>query len=100
VAVAELRHYLRGAKPEDVIGRLRAGAVDGGAGDVPVHPDEVHALEWMLGASRPGDVVAVAALSQRFEIFEFLSERRARQAGPARVRQLVRRARGATSVGV
>lgn len=100
VAVAELRHYLRGAKPEDVIDRLRAGAVDGGADDVPDHPDEVHALDWMLGASRPGDVVAIAALSQRPEIFAFLSERRARQAGPARVRQLVRRARGATSASV
>lgn len=100
VAVAELRRYLRGAKPEEVIERLRAGAVDGGADEVPVHPDEVHALEWMLGASRPGDVVAVAALSQRSEIFAFLSERRARQAGPARVRQLVRRARASTSVGV
>jgi cyanophycin synthetase len=100
VAVAELRRYLRGAKPEDVIGRLRAGAVDGGADDVPVHPDEVQALDWMLEASRPGDVIALAALSQRSEIFAFLSEKGARQAGAARVRQLVRRARGSTSLRV
>jgi cyanophycin synthetase len=93
VAVAELRHYLRGAKPEDVIDRLRAGAVDGGASEVPVHADEVHALEWMLGASGQDDVVAITALSQRSEIFEFLSEKGARRAAPGRVRQLVRRAR-------
>jgi cyanophycin synthetase len=99
VAIAELRHYLRGAKPEEVVGRLRAGAVDGGAGEVPAHPDEVHALEWMLDASRRGDVVAIAALSQRSEILAFLSDRGARQAGPRRVRQLVRRARGLARAG-
>jgi cyanophycin synthetase len=95
VAVAELRHYLRGAKPEDVIGRLRAGAADGGASTVPVHPDEVRALEWMLGASKSDDVVAIAALSQRSEIFAMLSQRGARPVAPGRVRQLARRARSA-----
>lgn len=93
VAVAELRRYLRGAKPEEVIGRLRAGALDGGASEVPVHPDEVQALDWMLRSSKPDDVVAIAALSQRSEIYEFLTERGARRAAPGRVRQLVRRAR-------
>jgi cyanophycin synthetase len=98
VAVAELRHYLRGAKPEEVIERLRAGAIDGGASSVPVHADEIHALDWMLGESKPDDVVAIAALSQRFEIFDFLSKRGARRVTPGRVRQLVRRARSGARV--
>jgi cyanophycin synthetase len=93
VAVAELVPYLRGRDRQDVAARLRAGALDGGAEDVPVLPDEVAALTWMLDQARPGDVVAITALGQRAEIFALLADRRARRIGPARVRQLVRRAR-------
>ncbi len=93
VLIAELTRYLRGREPEDVVGRLRAGAVDGGATDVPVLPDEVHALESMLERSGPSDVVSVAALAQRPEVFAFLEKRGAVRARPAAVRRLVRRAR-------
>jgi cyanophycin synthetase len=93
VAVAELLRYLRGTSRKEIIDRLRGGAIDGGATEVPVQQDEVTALRWMLGESRPDDVVAIAALSQRSEIFSFLSESKARRVGPDRVRQLVRRAR-------
>jgi cyanophycin synthetase len=96
VAVSELRRYLRGADPEDVVGDLRAGAIDGGASDVPVFPDEIGALEWMLEKSSPGDVVSVAALSQRPEIFALLEERGGGRAHPERVRELARAARAAT----
>jgi len=93
VAVAELRRYLRGAPPEEVVARLRAGAVDGGAREVPAHGDELKALRWMLRKSKPGDVVAITALSQRSEIFAFLADSKARRVSPGRVRQLARRAR-------
>lgn len=93
VAVAELPRYLRGAPPEEVVGRLRAGAIDGGASEVPVHRDELKALRWMLRKSKPDDVVAITALSQRSEIFGFLADSKARRASPGRVRQLARRAR-------
>jgi cyanophycin synthetase len=93
VAVAELLRYLRGAPREEVVERLRAGAIDGGAREVPVHPDELKALRWMLRRSKPDDVVAIAALSQRSEIFEFLADSKARRVSPGRVRQLARRAR-------
>jgi cyanophycin synthetase len=96
VAIGELRHYLRGRNREDLVERLVAGAVDGGASDVPVFPDEMHALRWMLAGSARGDVVAVTALMQRAEIFAFMDERRARRVSPARVRQLARRARRPT----
>ena len=96
VTVSELRRYLRGANPEDVVGDLRAGALDGGATDVPVFPDEVEALSWMMEKSVPGDVVAVAALSQRPEIFALLEERGGQRASPDRVRELARAARSAT----
>ncbi|HEX2032065.1 MAG TPA: Mur ligase family protein [Actinomycetota bacterium] len=93
VVVAELHRYLRGRQPEDVVRRLVDGARDGGARDVPVVPDELHALGWMFEASAPGDVVAVNALGQRPEILAELRRRGARRVGPARCRQLVRRAR-------
>src|SRR5439155_5270057 len=77
VAVVELLRYLRGRDRQDLVERLRAGAVDGGASDVPVYEDEVRALKAMLAASTPGDVVAVTALAQRAELFALLNRRRA-----------------------
>jgi cyanophycin synthetase len=95
VAIAELHRYLRGRDPQDVIDRLRAGAVDGGSDPrkVPAHPDEMHSLKWMLARSSQGDVVALTALGQRPQLFAYLEKRGATRVGPARVRQLVRRAR-------
>jgi cyanophycin synthetase len=95
VVVAELLHYLRGRNREALVARLRAGAIDGGATKVPVFEDELRALKWMLRASRPADVVAVAALVQRQEIFRHLRKAGAVRVGPRRVRQLVRRAAAA-----
>src|SRR5207253_6206316 len=80
VAVAELLHYLRGRDREALVARLRAGAIDGGATKVPVFEDELRALRWMLRSSSEGDVVAVAALVKRQEIFRHL-----RKSGAARV---------------
>ena len=93
VAVVELHRYLRGRQPQDVVDRLRAGAVDGGAAEVPDFPDELTGLRWMLEGSGPGDVVAITALAQRPEIFGMLKDRGGRRVGPGRCRQLVRRAR-------
>ncbi len=96
VAIAELLHYLRGRDRRDLVERLQAGALDGGAADVPVFEDEMHALLWMLGSSKAGDVLAVTALVQRPEVFALMRERGAARVGPKRVRQLVRRARPRT----
>jgi hypothetical protein len=68
--------------------------VDGGAKDVPVFPDEMRALRWMLEQSKPNDVVAITALNQREEIFALMGDRRAAPIDPPRVLQLVRAARG------
>lgn len=94
VAVAELVPYLRGRDRADLIRRLTAGARDAGATVVPVYPGEVAALEALLASSRRGDVVAVTALGERRKIFALVKERGGRPLGPARVRALVRRARG------
>jgi cyanophycin synthetase len=94
VGIVELHRYLRGRKPEDVVDRLRRGAVDGGATDVPVFRTEIEGLVWMLDRSNPGDVVGITALAQRPEVFRLMDDRDARRVGPARCRDLVRRARG------
>lgn len=93
VVVAGLPHYLRGRDPDDLAGRLRAGAVDGGATEVPVMPDELHALALMLERCAPGDVIGLTALGQRPEVFARLEELGAVRADPADVTMLVRRAR-------
>jgi cyanophycin synthetase len=95
VAVVELHRYLRGRDPDEVVDRLRAGAVDGGASDVPRFPDEVTGLTWMLDHADENDVQAITALSQRPQLFELLESRGAGRIDPARCRQLVRRSRGA-----
>jgi cyanophycin synthetase len=94
VCVAELRRYLRGRDPEDLVTRLRAGAIDGGATDVPAMPDEIAALRFMLERSGPRDVLAITVLAQRPEMFALLEgELGASRAGPETVRTLVRRVR-------
>jgi len=93
VLIAELPHYLRGRDAEDIVARLRAGAQDAGAGDVPAFADEVAALKSMLERSEPNDVIGLTALGQRPEIFELLDRRGAVLAEPPSVRELVKRAR-------
>ena len=81
-----------------MIGRLTAGAVDGGATEVPIFPDEMRALDWMLSSAKGGDVVALTALGQRPEIFADLEARGAARVRPHRLRQLVRRARPRSTI--
>jgi hypothetical protein len=75
------------------VARLRAGAEDAGATDVPALPDEVEALTFMIDRSEPHDVIGLTALGQRSEIFNLLERRRAVRADPATVRRLVEQAR-------
>jgi cyanophycin synthetase len=93
VVVAELPHYLRGRDPADVVKRLRAGAQDAGATDVPVVPDEVEALKRMIDRSDLNDVIGITALGQRVEVFDLLQRLGAVRADPTTVRRLVERAR-------
>jgi cyanophycin synthetase len=93
VVVAELPGYLRGRDPDDVVARLRAGAEDAGATDVPAFPDEVDALTFMIDTSNPRDVIGLTALGQRPEVFDLLERRGAVRADPRTVRRLVEQAR-------
>lgn len=94
VLLLEMRRYLRGADPGQPIANLRGGIEEAGVTGVPVVPNEIRGLEWMLERARPGDVMAITALAQRGEIFQMMDRRGAQRVGPARCRQLVRRARG------
>jgi cyanophycin synthetase len=93
VAIAELHRYLRGRDPQDLIQRLQAGLADGGKTQAPVFRDELDALEWMLSASAPDDVIAITALGQRPEVFQYLRDRGGLPVGPPRIRELVLRSR-------
>jgi len=93
VAIAELHRYLRGRDPGDLVHRLQAGLADGGKPEAPVFPNELEALEWMLTVSAPNDVIAITALGQRPEIFEYLRDRGGAVVAPLRIRELVRRGR-------
>ena len=93
VGIAHLDRYLRGRDPEDLARRLQAGVIDGGKPEAPVFPNELEALEWMLTASRPNDVIAITALAQRPEVFQYLRDRGGAPVGPPRIRELVQRAR-------
>ncbi|HXM52236.1 MAG TPA: Mur ligase family protein [Candidatus Binatus sp.] len=93
VAIAQLHRYLRGREPQDLVARLQAGLKDGGKPQVPVFPNELEALEWMLDSSAPNDVIAITALGQRPEIFQYLRNRGGATIGPSRIRELVQRAR-------
>jgi cyanophycin synthetase len=98
-AIAELLRYLRGRDRDDLIAKLQAGIVDGGADPGPVYPDEVTAIKEMLSTAGPGDVVAITALAQRAEVFALLEGEGATRLTPGRVRQLVRRARSGKGRG-
>jgi len=91
VAVAELSRYLRGRTGKDIVARLRAGAIDGGADaeEVPAYRDELRALDAMVAKSHRGDVVAVTALAQRAKVFGWLEDHGANRLGPAAVRRMV-----------
>jgi cyanophycin synthetase len=72
--ISEKRHYLRGRDLGEMNAILRAGLAEGGyAGEVPALPNELAALQALLGRARRGDVVAVMSHVERSEIFEWLS---------------------------
>ncbi len=93
VVIAELLRYLRGRDRQDLVDRLTAGALDGGADAVDVYADELSALRAMLDRSRRGDLLAVTALGMRPEIFGWIRDRGGVGLTPGRVRSLVVRRR-------
>jgi UDP-N-acetylmuramyl tripeptide synthase len=99
LAIAELLRYLRGRDRQSTIERLVAGAKDGGAVELDVYADELAGLRGVLARSKRGDVIGVTALGMRAEVFAWLDAAGAKRLTPARVKQLVRRARTPASGG-
>ncbi len=94
VAIAELLRYLRGRAREETVQRLVAGARDGGAEEIDVYADELSGLRGVLARSRKRDVIGVTALGMRPEVFAWLEGAGATRMTAARVRRVVRSARG------
>jgi cyanophycin synthetase len=94
LAIAELLRYLRGRAREETVQRLVAGARDGGAEEIDVYADELSGLRGVLARSRKRDVIGVTALGMRPEVFAWLEGAGARRMTAARVRRVVRSARG------
>jgi cyanophycin synthetase len=91
LAVADLRHYLRGRSIDGLYSILCEAAAEAGVTDVPHHRGELQALKQMVAASARGDVIGVTALGMRPQIFRWLAGEGASQLGPADVRRHVRR---------
>jgi cyanophycin synthetase len=90
LVIAEKPHYLRGRTLEEMNALLRSGARDGGyTGDIEAIPNEITALQTVLGRARRGDVCAVMTHVERAEIFEWLAAQGFRPIGPDRLRTLV-----------
>ncbi|HUH16547.1 MAG TPA: Mur ligase family protein [Methylomirabilota bacterium] len=89
LVIAEKRHYLRGRDLDEMNELLRAGAREGGYGEViGAHATEMGALEALLARARRGDVVAVMAHVERAEIFTWLGAHGFRPLAMDRLREL------------
>jgi len=92
LAVADLRHYLRGRTIDGLYRILCEAAAEAGVTDVPHYRGELHALKAMVGASGRGDVIGITALGMRPQIFRWLTAEGATRLGATDVRRLVRSA--------
>lgn len=92
LVICEKRHYLRGRDLDEMNTLLRAGAAEGGyAGEVQACPDELSALQALLGRSRSGDVCAVMVHVEREEIRAWLAKEGYAPVRHDRLRELVGR---------
>jgi len=92
LAVADLRHYLRGRTIDGLYGILCEAAAEAGVTDVPHYRGELHALKAMVASSAPRDVIGLTALGMRSQVFRWLTSQGASRLEPADVRRLVRAA--------
>ncbi|HUL84959.1 MAG TPA: Mur ligase family protein [Actinomycetota bacterium] len=92
LGIADLPHYTRGRSAQQVYDRLATAAATAGVPHPPRYRGELHALQQMLAASRPGDVIGVTALGMRPQLFRWLAAHGGRRLTPADVRRLARAA--------
>ena len=90
LGIADLRHYTRGRSAQQVYDRLAAAAATAGVEDPTRYRGELHALQHMLAASRPRDVIGVTALGMRPQLFRWLAAQGARRLTPSDVKRLAR----------
>ncbi len=90
VVIAEKEHYLRGRDLEEMNELLRSGAREGGyRGEIESRPNEMAALQALLGRAGTGDVCAVMAHVERSEIFSWLGAEGFTPVGTERLAELV-----------
>jgi cyanophycin synthetase len=90
LVICEKRHYLRGRELEEMNELLRSGAREVGyEGEIEALPNELAALQALLGRSRRGDVSMVMTHVERSEIFAWLADEGFAPVSPDRLRALV-----------
>ena len=94
VQIAHKDHYLRGRSKEELEGLLREGLWRAGARPTASWPDELNALQGLLGASRDGDVIALMTHEDWSLLHRWLLEHGATADGADVIRRKVVTARG------
>ncbi len=89
LVIAEKEHYLRGRDLEEMNELLRAGAREGGYDrEIPSVPNELTALQHLLGHAKRGDVCVVMAHVDRAELFVWLEAEGFQPVSADRLREL------------
>ncbi len=88
--IAEKLGYLRGRDRSGMNALLREGAAAGGyRGTIEAEPNELTALQRLLGRARRGDVCAVMSHAERAAIFAWLPANGFAPVPPERLRQIL-----------
>jgi cyanophycin synthetase len=90
VVVGHKEGYLRGRTTTELARLFDTGAARVGAGPLSTHPTELSALQALVAAATPGDVVGLMCHAQREEVAAWLADRGAVPDGPETLRAKVR----------
>lgn len=94
VALKIAAHYLRGRRPEDLLGLFRDGLAKVGVLDVPDHATELASLQALVPHALDGDVIALMCHAERTEVDQWIREQGGTVDDARTIRRKVVAARG------